>query len=126
MPGPRKPYPWRLGVVDPGMSFPKLLVRVVTAAVAVVYLASVVQAQVACPFMGCRGPGGDVWMLPLFLSLIGIPAIFSSLMFVAEWRWPRSTAVVALRYAAIAAVVLPLVGAAVLGVLGGLRAGHRP
>jgi hypothetical protein len=102
----------------------KLLRTVCTVGVAVVYLASIGLAQESCPFMRCRGPDGDVWALPLVLSLVGIPATFFSLMFAADWLWPKSRAVVVLRYLAIAAVVLPIVGAAVFGLVAGMRGGR--
>ena len=44
-----------------------------------------------------------------------------SLVFAAEWLWPKSRAVVVLRYAGIAAVILPIVGAAVFGFVAGMR-----
>ncbi len=98
-----------------------VFLRICTVGVAVVYLACVVQAQVACPFLACTGPTGDVWALPFFLSVVGMPATFFTLMFAADWLWPKSPAVVVLRYVAIASVVLPMVGAVVFGFVAGMR-----
>jgi hypothetical protein len=99
----------------------KTLMRILTVGVAVVYVAAVVSAQVSCPFLRCTGPAGDVWMLPFFLSLVGIPATVCSLMFVAEWVWPKSPAVVVLKYVALASAVLPVAVAVVFGLLAGMR-----
>jgi hypothetical protein len=56
-------------------------------AVALGWLALIVAAQETCsilPSIGhqCHGPDGDVWMLPFFLGIIGLPALIASIIIV--------------------------------------------
>lgn len=108
------------------MRIMNFLLKAITVAAAIAYVASVVQAQTSCPFMACFGPAGDVWAVPLFLSVLGIPAVFLSMMFVGNWLWPKSPAVVVLKFIAIAMVIVPILGAALFGAIAGMHAARHP
>ena len=51
---------------------------------AVFWIASVLWAQSQCSIIGtqCHGPDGDVWVLPLFLTPIGLPAVVISVFLI--------------------------------------------
>jgi hypothetical protein len=56
-------------------------------ALALGWLALIVAAQQTCsilPSIGhqCHGPEGDVWMLPFFLAIIGLPAVIASIVII--------------------------------------------
>lgn len=56
-------------------------------ALALGWLALIVLAQQTCsifPSIGhqCHGPDGDVWMLPFFLGIIGLPALMASIIII--------------------------------------------
>jgi hypothetical protein len=56
-------------------------------ALALGWLALIVAAQQTCsilPSIGhqCHGPEGDVWMLPFFLGIIGLPALIASIIII--------------------------------------------
>jgi hypothetical protein len=56
-------------------------------ALALGWLALIVAAQQTCsilPSIGhqCHGPEGDVWMLPFFLGIIGLPALIASIVII--------------------------------------------
>jgi hypothetical protein len=51
------------------------------------WLALIVIAQDTCsilPSIGhqCHGPDGDIWMLPFFLGIIGLPALIASIIII--------------------------------------------
>ena len=54
---------------------------------AVGWLALIVIAQQTCsilPSIGhqCHGPEGDIWMLPFFYGIIGLPALIASIIII--------------------------------------------
>jgi len=56
-------------------------------AVALGWLALIFAAQSTCsivPSVGrqCHGPDGDVWMLPFFFGIIGLPALIASIILI--------------------------------------------
>jgi hypothetical protein len=58
----------------------KILCLVVTA----IFVLLIVAAQLECSQFKsighqCAGPDGDIWMMPFFFSLIGIPALIGSI-----------------------------------------------
>jgi hypothetical protein len=104
----------------------KSILRISVVAFSIVYMASIIGAQSVCPFASCRGPDGDVWALPLFLSLPGIPACFLSTMFAAQGISPKSRAVVFLKYLALATAILPVAGVALAGAIAGMHVARPP
>jgi hypothetical protein len=56
-------------------------------ALALGWLALIFVAQSTCsilPSIGhqCHGPEGDVWMLPFFYSIVGLPALVASIIII--------------------------------------------
>ena len=60
--------------MDGVISFLKIAVAIVTSLVILVFIGLIVVAQIGCPIQKCTGPDGDIWMMPLFFSIAGIPA----------------------------------------------------
>jgi hypothetical protein len=65
----------------------KNILKALCFALALGWLALIVLAQQTCsilPSIGhqCHGPDGDVWMLPFFLGIIGLPALIASIIIV--------------------------------------------
>jgi hypothetical protein len=61
------------------------ILKALCIALALGWLALIVAAQQTCsilPSIGhqCHGPDGDVWMLPFFLAIIGLPALIASII----------------------------------------------
>ena len=53
----------------------KIAAVIVLSLIVLVFLVLIMVAQAGCPILKCRGPDGDIWMGPLFFSIIGLPAI---------------------------------------------------
>jgi hypothetical protein len=62
--------------------------------VAGIFVLTLVIAQNGCPNLRCNGPEGDGWMLPLFFSPIGVPALLWVIFFIAKEIWTHPQAVV--------------------------------
>jgi hypothetical protein len=68
----------------------KIIIRILKGAcflLAVLWLGLIVWAQSECPINSppvgeCRMGGGDIWLLPILYSLVGIPAVIASIIIV--------------------------------------------
>jgi hypothetical protein len=64
-----------------------IALKVFCFALALGWLALIFAAQSTCsifPSIGhqCHGPDGDIWMLPFFYGIIGLPALIASIVIV--------------------------------------------
>jgi len=64
-----------------------IALKVLCFALALGWLALIFVAQSTCsilPSTGhqCHGPEGDIWMLPFFYGIIGLPALLASLIII--------------------------------------------
>ena len=64
-----------------------IALKVICFALALGWLALIFIAQSTCsilPSVGhqCHGPEGDVWMLPFFYGIIGLPALIASIIII--------------------------------------------
>lgn len=57
------------------IDFMKAVATIVAGLIVLVFIILIVVAEVSCPIPGCRGAGGDVWMLPFVYSFVGIPSL---------------------------------------------------
>ena len=64
-----------------------IALKVICFALALGWLALIFIAQSTCsilPSIGhqCHGPEGDIWMLPFFYGLLGLPALIASIIII--------------------------------------------
>ena len=64
-----------------------IALKVICFALALGWLALIFIAQSACsilPSIGhqCLGPDGDIWMLPFFYRVLGLPALIASIIII--------------------------------------------
>jgi hypothetical protein len=64
-----------------------IALKAICFALALGWLALILAAQNTCsilPSIGhqCHGPDGDIWMLPFFFGLIGLPALIASIIII--------------------------------------------
>jgi hypothetical protein len=57
------------------IDFVKAAVAIVASLIVFIFVILLLVAEGNCPLPGCRGPEGDIWMLPFAFSIIAIPAI---------------------------------------------------
>ncbi|MBB6485058.1 hypothetical protein [Rhizobium lusitanum] len=57
------------------VNFLKIAAVIVASLITLVFLVLIIVARIGCPIQKCVGLDGDIWMIPLFFSVVGVPAV---------------------------------------------------